>query len=158
MHEYEFHAFFRDDEGKVIAQPTVTILPVSSLSEAEEKAGRLSRLINGNVDLAFTGKATWEVRYITTASPSRAESVGYTLARIPLEKRKTRFERMNYAVGVGNDPDDLAVSETEDGFGAFKTKEAAAERLIAMIDERMETLRRSKARARRIVRSAVNSK
>lgn len=59
-----------------------------------------------------------------------------------------------YAIAVGVDPDELRVMETSDGFGAFVTKEAAAARMIEMIDGRMETLRRSKAQARRIIRSA----
>lgn len=63
-----------------------------------------------------------------------------------------------FAIGVGVDQDELYVMETEDNFGAFVTKEAAAIRVIEMIDARMEALRSSKAKARQIVRSANNSK
>ncbi len=59
-----------------------------------------------------------------------------------------------FAIGVGVDPDELRVQKTEDNFGAFATREAAAKRLIEMVDGRMEELRRSKARARRILRAA----
>lgn len=61
-----------------------------------------------------------------------------------------------YAIAVGVDPDELRVMETDDNFGAFDTREAAAARMIEMIDGRMETLRRSKVHARRIIRSAAN--
>jgi hypothetical protein len=61
-----------------------------------------------------------------------------------------------YAIAVGVDPDELRVMETGDNFGAFDTREAAAARMIEMIDGRMETLRRSKVHARRIIRSAAN--
>lgn len=60
-----------------------------------------------------------------------------------------------YAIGVGVDPDELNVQATDDGFGAFPTREKAAARLIGMVDVRMETLRKSKARARRIIRSCT---
>ncbi len=63
-----------------------------------------------------------------------------------------------FAIGVGVDQDELYVMETEDNFGAFVTKEAAAIRVIEMVDARMEALRSSKAKARRIVRSANKSK
>ncbi|MCR5943942.1 hypothetical protein FG152_24525 [Ochrobactrum sp. XJ1] len=63
-----------------------------------------------------------------------------------------------FAIGVGVDQDELYVMETEDNFGAFVTKEAAAIRVIEMVDARMEALRSSKAKARRIVRSANTSK
>ncbi|MCR8493675.1 hypothetical protein [Brucella anthropi] len=63
-----------------------------------------------------------------------------------------------FAIGVGVDQDELYVTETEDNFGAFVTKEAAAIRVIEMVDARMEALRSSKAKARRIVRSANKSK
>lgn len=59
-----------------------------------------------------------------------------------------------FAISIGIDPDDLDVQATCDNFGAFATKEAAAARMIEIVDGRMETLRRSKARARRIIRSA----
>jgi hypothetical protein len=61
-----------------------------------------------------------------------------------------------YAIAVGVNPDELRVMETDDNFGAFDTREAAAARMIEMIDGRMETLRRSKLHARRIIRSAAN--
>ena len=61
-----------------------------------------------------------------------------------------------YAIAVGVDPDELRVMEMDDNFGAFDTKEAAAARMIEMINGRMETLRRSKLHARRIIRSAAN--
>ncbi|CAH0343678.1 hypothetical protein [Rhizobium sp. CECT 9324] len=61
-----------------------------------------------------------------------------------------------YAIAVGVDTDELRVMETDDNFGAFDTREAAAARMIEMIDGRMETLRRSKLHARRIIRSAAN--
>ena len=61
-----------------------------------------------------------------------------------------------YAIAVGVDPDELRVMEMDDNFGAFDTKEAAAARMIEMINGRMETLRRSKVHARRIIRSAAN--
>ena len=47
-----------------------------------------------------------------------------------------------YAIAVGVDPDELRVMEMDDNFGAFDTKEAAAARMIEMINGRMETLRR----------------
>ena len=53
-----------------------------------------------------------------------------------------------YAIAVGVDPDELRVMEMDDNFGAFDTKEAAAARMIEMINGRMETLRRSKVHAR----------
>ncbi|CAH0343707.1 hypothetical protein [Rhizobium sp. CECT 9324] len=46
-----------------------------------------------------------------------------------------------YAIAVGVDTDELRVMETDDNFGAFDTREAAAARMIEMIDGRMETLR-----------------
>lgn len=60
-----------------------------------------------------------------------------------------------FAIGVGVDPDELNVQATDDNFGAFPTREASAVRLIELADGRMETLRKSKARARRIIRSAM---
>lgn len=62
-----------------------------------------------------------------------------------------------FVISVGVDPDELRVAETADNFGAFATKEAAAKRLIEMVDGRMEELRRSKAHARRILRSCTVS-
>jgi hypothetical protein len=62
-----------------------------------------------------------------------------------------------YAIAVGVDQDELSIMETEDNFGAFETKEAATKRVIEMVDGRIETLRRSKARARRIGRSGAIS-
>lgn len=62
-----------------------------------------------------------------------------------------------YAIAVGVDPDELRVMEMDDNFGAFDTKEAAAARMIEMINGHMETLRRSKVHARRIIRSAPTS-
>jgi hypothetical protein len=62
-----------------------------------------------------------------------------------------------FAISVGVDPNELKVQKTEDGFGAFKTREDAARRLIEMADGRIYELRRSKARAKRILRAAVKS-
>lgn len=62
-----------------------------------------------------------------------------------------------FVISVGIDPNDLDVQETTDNFGAFPTREAAAKRLVEMIDGRMDTLRRSKIRARRLIRSAAKS-
>jgi len=59
-----------------------------------------------------------------------------------------------YAVGVGRDPDEMSVQETKDNFGIFKTKEDAARYLIDIVDGRMETLRLSKSRAKRILRKS----
>lgn len=59
-----------------------------------------------------------------------------------------------FAIGVGLDPNNLRVQETEYTFGVFETREAAARRIIEIADARMAELRRSKAHAHRILRAA----
>lgn len=59
-----------------------------------------------------------------------------------------------YAISVGRDPDEMRVEETKDNFGRFKTREEAAQALVELTDGRMETLRQSKAHARRILRKS----
>ncbi len=59
-----------------------------------------------------------------------------------------------YAISVGISPNELRITWTHDNFGAFDTREEAAERLLEMVDLRMEDLRRSRAYARRILAKA----
>lgn len=59
-----------------------------------------------------------------------------------------------FAISVGRDPDKMRVEETKDNFGIFKTKEEAAQRLVEMVDGRLETLRASRAHAHRILRKS----
>ncbi len=59
-----------------------------------------------------------------------------------------------YVISVGRDPNALRVEATPDGFGSFATREAAAERLLAMVEGRMESLRASRRHARRIIHKA----
>lgn len=61
---------------------------------------------------------------------------------------------VTFAISVGIDPNELRVFETPDNFGTFETREAAAKRLIEMVEGQMEELRRSKAHARRILAKA----
>lgn len=63
----------------------------------------------------------------------------------------------SFVISVGIDPDDLDVQETPDNFGTFPTKEAAASSLLEMINRRMSALRRSKARAQRVIRSTAKA-
>lgn len=48
----------------------------------------------------------------------------------------------------------LAVVETPCGTGKFATRVEAAEQLLVHVEQRMEDLRRSRDRARRIIRRA----
>ena len=64
--------------------------------------------------------------------------------------------KTTYAIGVGVDPNQLDVKATLDGFGMFETRAAAAARLIALVDERMDTLRRSRRRAARILKQETS--
>jgi hypothetical protein len=61
---------------------------------------------------------------------------------------------MTWAIAVGRDPDEMAVAETKDNFGSFATKEEAAGYLILMANARIETLKKSRAGAMRIIRKA----
>ncbi|MCZ4073573.1 hypothetical protein [Agrobacterium sp. LMR679] len=70
-----------------------------------------------------------------------------------LDRPPPRASVMSFAISVGVDPNNLRVTQTDDGFGIFPDKAAAAKRLLAMVDDRMEELRKSAAHARRILRA-----
>lgn len=57
-----------------------------------------------------------------------------------------------FAIAVGSDPADLTVEATDDGFGSFQTEEEAALRLIEIADSRIDRLRASRSRAKRLLR------
>ncbi|MCW5679578.1 MULTISPECIES: hypothetical protein [Rhizobium/Agrobacterium group] len=82
MQQFEFHAYRGDDEGVIAESPDITFARLSGDSAARAKAGRMSRRINGPVDLAIAGAADWNDRYLTTASPSEYHSTGYRFERL----------------------------------------------------------------------------
>lgn len=82
MQQFEFHAYRGDDDGVIVDSADITFARLSGDSAARAKAGRMSRRINGPVDLAIAGAADWNDRYITTASPSEYHSSGYRLERL----------------------------------------------------------------------------
>jgi len=57
-----------------------------------------------------------------------------------------------FAIAVGSDPADLTVEATDEGFGSFQTEEEAALRLIEVADSRIDRLRASRSRAKRLLR------
>ncbi|MCW1844194.1 hypothetical protein [Prosthecomicrobium hirschii] len=57
-----------------------------------------------------------------------------------------------FVIGIGTDHNDLYVERTKDGFGSFQTEEAAAQRLLEMVESRMSSLQASRTRARRLLR------
>ena len=82
MQQFEFHAYRGDDEGVIAESPDITFARLSGDSAARAKAGRMSRRINGPVDLAIAGAADWNDRYLTTASTSEYHSTGYRFERL----------------------------------------------------------------------------
>ncbi len=82
MARYEFHAYHGDASGSVSASAVVTTEQFPSDTQAKAKAGRLSKLVNGPVDLARHGNSAWEKRYMTTASPSEFHASGYRFERL----------------------------------------------------------------------------
>lgn len=69
-----------------------------------------------------------------------------------LDRPPPRASVTGFVISVGVDPNTLRVSKADDGVG-FLDKAAAARRLLAVVDERMEELRKSAAHARRILRA-----
>jgi hypothetical protein len=53
-----------------------------SESSARSKAGAIAKRINGPVDLAYASGGAWDVRYMTTASPSEFHVSGYRFERL----------------------------------------------------------------------------
>jgi hypothetical protein len=82
MQQFEFNAYRGNDDGSIAEKPDISFARLSGDSAARAKAGRISRQINGPVDLAIAGAADWSERYITTASPSEYHSTGYRLERL----------------------------------------------------------------------------
>lgn len=80
--QFEMHAYKGDDTGAIVADPDVTYHRARSDSAARSMAGRLSKKVNGPVDLAYAGFGSWDMRYITTASPSDFHSSGYRFERL----------------------------------------------------------------------------
>lgn len=76
--EYEFRTFGEDAAGP----ERVEHHTYGSESSARAKAGRLAIQTKGPVDLAVSGSADWDERYITTASPSEFHEAGYRCERL----------------------------------------------------------------------------
>ncbi|TPN04487.1 hypothetical protein [Mesorhizobium sp. B2-1-2] len=77
MQQFEFHAY--QDDGFT---PEITTEQLRGEAAARSKAGRMAKLGNGPVDLAYAGSAPWNERYITTASPSEFHASGYRFLRL----------------------------------------------------------------------------
>ncbi len=82
MRAYEFHAYHGDADGCIAERADVTTHNYDETAQAKAYAGRLSKRINGPVDIAFAGPGAWSERYISTAAPSEYHSAGYRLERL----------------------------------------------------------------------------
>ena len=75
MPTFELHAF---PEG---GRETVDFCAAVSDAAAKAKAGRLSKQIDGPVDIVRQGDGEWNDRYITTAMPSPYTTSGFMFER-----------------------------------------------------------------------------
>lgn len=75
---YEFIHYGEDGNGDKIRIARV----FTDDRAAKDAAGRLSKKINGPVDVARDNGQHWSDRYLTTASPSRWHAKGYSCERI----------------------------------------------------------------------------
>lgn len=83
--QFELRAYPSDEQGAFKSFghcPEVSIESVRDIAAARGRAGRLAKRVNGPVDLAYAGDASWADRYITTASPSEYHSTGYRFERL----------------------------------------------------------------------------
>lgn len=78
MLQFEFRAYPDEARGPEV----VSFEQMSGDQAARSKAGRLSRMINGPVDIARAGSGDWADRYLTTASPSEFHAAGYRFERL----------------------------------------------------------------------------
>jgi hypothetical protein len=83
MIQFELRAYPADEHGAFTQdRPNVSIVDVADAILARGRAGRLSKRVNGPVDIAYAGDAPWNERYITTAVPSEYHSTGFRLERL----------------------------------------------------------------------------
>lgn len=85
MRTFEFHAYKGDEHGVVAERAEVTVESFAETAHAKAYAGRLSKKVNGPVDVARWESVSdhdWHDRYITTASPSEYHVTGYRFERL----------------------------------------------------------------------------
>ena len=78
LQQYELHAYA---SGTAVHAAVTTVALVSDQA-AKARAGRLSKTVDGPVDLARAGTTEWYDRYLTTASPSKHHATGYRFERL----------------------------------------------------------------------------
>lgn len=78
MPMYELKHYGRDAAGKEVTEYVHRRCDASIRSYA----GRLSKVVEGPVDIAHYSNRDWNERYITTAMPSEYHVSGYRLERL----------------------------------------------------------------------------
>jgi hypothetical protein len=80
--QFEFQSYRADNDGNLPTEPFVSFQRFNTDSAAKNYAGRLAKRINGPVDIARSGAADWDVRYLTTAHPSEYHTTGFRFERL----------------------------------------------------------------------------